>query len=199
MKAAGLVDFGTNLENPDFAKLAEAAGILGLKAETPDKVRPMIAAALEYDGPALLEVPVSRHELSMPPTITLEQAKGFGLFALKAVLRRARRRADRSRRYKSLALNRVMEHQLPNPCKRIPARIQCEPRSLYYQRGEFARIRQSCAFFCSLEAVLLPRACRFRPITRGMVSANKESRRMRRILESPVSASIRSRAIPWPS
>jgi pyruvate dehydrogenase (quinone) len=34
----------------------------------------------------LLEVPVSRHELSMPPTITLEQAKGFGLFALKAVL-----------------------------------------------------------------------------------------------------------------
>ena len=86
MKAAGLVDFGTNLENPDFAKLAEAAGILGLKAETPDKVRPMIAAALEYDGPALLEVPVSRHELSMPPTITLEQAKGFGLFALKAVL-----------------------------------------------------------------------------------------------------------------
>ena len=86
MKAAGLVDFGTNLENPDFAKLAEAVGILGLKAETPDKVRPMIAAALEYDGPALLEVPVSRHELSMPPTITLEQAKGFGLFALKAVL-----------------------------------------------------------------------------------------------------------------
>jgi pyruvate dehydrogenase (quinone) len=45
----------------------------------------MIAAALEYDGPALLEVPVSRHELSMPPNITLEQAKGFGLFALKAV------------------------------------------------------------------------------------------------------------------
>ena len=86
MKAAGLVDFGTDLQNPNFAKMAGAAGLLGLRAETPDQIRPMIAAALEHDGPALLEVPVSRQELSMPPTITLEQVKGFGLFALKAVL-----------------------------------------------------------------------------------------------------------------
>ncbi len=86
MKAAGIVDFGTNLQNPNFAKLAEAAGLLGLTAETPDQVRPMIKQALEHDGSALIEVPVSRLELSMPPTITFEQAKGFGLFALKAVL-----------------------------------------------------------------------------------------------------------------
>src|ERR1700740_3341392 len=87
MKAAGLIDFGTDLENPNFAKMAEAAGLLGLTAEKPDQIRPMIAAALEHDGPALLEIPVSRQELSMPPKITLEQVKGFGLFALKAVLR----------------------------------------------------------------------------------------------------------------
>jgi pyruvate dehydrogenase (quinone) len=86
MKAAGIVDFGTDLQNPNFGKLAEAAGLLGLTAETPDQVRPMIMQALEHDGPALVEVPVSRQELSMPPTITFEQAKGFGLFALKAVL-----------------------------------------------------------------------------------------------------------------
>jgi pyruvate dehydrogenase (quinone) len=86
MKAAGLVDFGTDLENPNFAKMAEAAGLLGLTAKTPDQVRPMIAAVLEHDGPALLEVPISRQELSMPPNITVEQAKGFGLFALRAVL-----------------------------------------------------------------------------------------------------------------
>jgi pyruvate dehydrogenase (quinone) len=86
MKAAGIVEFGTDLKNPDFAKLAEAAGLLGLTAETPDQVRPMIAQALAHDGPALVEVVVSRQELSMPPTITFEQAKGFGLFALKAVL-----------------------------------------------------------------------------------------------------------------
>ncbi len=86
MKAAGLLGFGTDLQNPNFAKMAEAAGLLGLTAETPDQVRPMIATALEHDGPALLEVPISRQELSMPPKLTLEQAKGFGLFALKAVL-----------------------------------------------------------------------------------------------------------------
>src|SRR5439155_5824184 len=86
MKAAGILDFGTDLHNPDFAKMAEAAGLLGLTAETPEQVRPMIAQALQHDGPALVEVRVSRQELSMPPTITLEQMTGFSLFMLKAVL-----------------------------------------------------------------------------------------------------------------
>ncbi len=46
----------------------------------------MIAEALRHDGPALVEVHVSRQELSMPPTIELNQVKGFGLFMLKAIL-----------------------------------------------------------------------------------------------------------------
>jgi pyruvate dehydrogenase (quinone) len=86
MKAAGILDFTTDLRNPDFAKIAEGAGLLGLKAETADQVEPAIAQALAYDGPALVEVAVARHELSMPPTITLEEAKGFSLFMLRAVL-----------------------------------------------------------------------------------------------------------------
>jgi pyruvate dehydrogenase (quinone) len=86
MKAAGILDFGTDLHNPDFAKMADGAGILGLKAERPEEVRPAIAEALRHTGPALVEVTVPRRELSMPPTITLEQAKGFGLFMLRAVL-----------------------------------------------------------------------------------------------------------------
>jgi pyruvate dehydrogenase (quinone) len=86
MKAAGIVDFGTDLQNPNFAKMAEAAGLLGLTAESADQVRPMIAEALAHSGPALVEILVSRQELSMPPTITFEQMKGFSLFALKAVL-----------------------------------------------------------------------------------------------------------------
>jgi len=86
MKAAGLLDFGTHLHNPDFTKIAEGAGLIGLRAETPDQVEPMIAQALKHDGPALVEVLVSRQELSMPPTITLEQAKGFSLFMMRAVL-----------------------------------------------------------------------------------------------------------------
>ena len=86
MKAAGILDFGTDLHNPDFTKIAEGAGLLGLRAETGDQVEPAIAQALKHDGPALVEVLVSRQELSMPPTITLEQAKGFSLFMMKAVL-----------------------------------------------------------------------------------------------------------------
>ena len=86
MKAAGILDFGTDLHNPDFAKMAEAAGILGLRAETADQVRPMIEQALRHDGPALVEAIVSRQELSMPPTITIDQIKGFSLFMIKAVL-----------------------------------------------------------------------------------------------------------------
>ena len=86
MKAAGFLDFATNLRNPDFAKMAQGAGLLGLTAETPEQVRPMIAEALAHDGPALVEVLVARQELSMPPTITLEQISGFSLFMLRAVL-----------------------------------------------------------------------------------------------------------------
>ncbi len=86
MKAAGVLDFATDLHNPSFGKIAEAAGLLGLTAEKSDQVRPMIDQALRHDGPALVEVVVSRQELSMPPTITLEQMKGFSLFMLRAVL-----------------------------------------------------------------------------------------------------------------
>jgi len=86
MKAGGFLDFGVELKNPDFAALARSAGLLGLKAETAKDARPMLQQAFEHEGPALVEVAVHRQELSMPPTITLEQATGFGLFMLKAVL-----------------------------------------------------------------------------------------------------------------
>ena len=77
---------GQDLHNPSFAQVAEAASVLGVTAETPEQVAPMIAQAVQHDGPALVEVPVSRQELSMPPTITVDQAKGFSLFMLRAVL-----------------------------------------------------------------------------------------------------------------
>ncbi len=60
MKAAGILDFATALHHPDFAKMAEAAGILGLKAGSPGLVRPLLVDALSHDGPALVEVVVNR-------------------------------------------------------------------------------------------------------------------------------------------
>jgi pyruvate dehydrogenase (quinone) len=86
MKAAGLIDYGTNLVNPNFAKLAESADILGVRVERPEDLRPALERAIAHDGPALVEVIVSRQELSMPPTISAEQALGFGLYMIRAVM-----------------------------------------------------------------------------------------------------------------
>jgi pyruvate dehydrogenase (quinone) len=86
MKASGFVDFATELHNPDFARMAEAAGILGLKAESPEEIRPMLVKAFSHAGPALVEVMVNREELAMPPSISAEQLRGFTLYMMKAVL-----------------------------------------------------------------------------------------------------------------
>jgi pyruvate dehydrogenase (quinone) len=86
MKAAGILTHGTSLVDTDFSKLAEAAGILGLRAERPEQVKPMLNQALEHNGPALVDVVVNPQELLIPPTINLEQIRGFTLYMIKAVL-----------------------------------------------------------------------------------------------------------------
>ncbi|MCJ8142565.1 ubiquinone-dependent pyruvate dehydrogenase [Ancylobacter sp. A5.8] len=86
MKAAGFVELGTRLDNPDFAAMARAMGIHGVRVEDPGDLPRAVADILAHDGPAVLDVVTARQELSMPPTIGLEQAKGFGLWALRAVM-----------------------------------------------------------------------------------------------------------------
>jgi len=86
MKAAGVLENGTTLVNPDFAAIANASGMLGIKVEEPENVRSALEKAFAHDGPALVDVVVNRMELSMPPSITVDQAVGFNLWALKAVL-----------------------------------------------------------------------------------------------------------------
>jgi pyruvate dehydrogenase (quinone) len=86
MKAAGFLTHATDLVETDFSKLAEAAGILGLRAERPEQVKTMLSQALEHEGPALVDVAVNRQELAVPPSINLAQIKGFTLYMIKAVL-----------------------------------------------------------------------------------------------------------------
>ena len=86
MKAAGFLTHATELAETDFSKLAEAIGILGLRAERPEQVKIMLSQALEHEGPALVDVAVNRQELSVPPSINLAQIKGFTLYMIKAVL-----------------------------------------------------------------------------------------------------------------
>ncbi len=86
MKAAGIVNFGTQLVNPDFAEVAKAIGLFARRVVRPSDLEGAIAEAFAYDGPALVEVLTARQELSVPPTITVEQAKGFTLYAIRTVL-----------------------------------------------------------------------------------------------------------------
>lgn len=86
MKAAGILDFATDLKNPNFADIAQAAGLFGVRVEFPETLVEGLKKAFEYDGPALIDVVTSRQELSMPPTIELKQAVGFSLYMAKAVL-----------------------------------------------------------------------------------------------------------------
>jgi pyruvate dehydrogenase (quinone) len=86
MKAAGFVNYGTALENPDFAAIARAVGMHGERVERPDDLETALRAALEHDGPALVEVMVAQQELSIPPAITYEQIKGFTLYATRTIL-----------------------------------------------------------------------------------------------------------------
>ena len=86
MLAAGILGSGTEMVNPDFVALAQSAGLYGVRVEDPADLKKAISAAFQHDGPALVEAVVNRTELSMPPTIKVDQAVGFNLWALKAVL-----------------------------------------------------------------------------------------------------------------
>ncbi|EFV13806.1 ubiquinone-dependent pyruvate dehydrogenase [Segniliparus rugosus] len=86
MKAAGIVNFGTELHNPDFAAVARALGIHGRRVERPAELEEALAEAFAHDGPALVDVVVARQELSIPPAISAEQTKGFALYAIRTIL-----------------------------------------------------------------------------------------------------------------
>jgi len=86
MKATGFLSHATDLVNPDFAKIAEGTGILGLHVEDPEQVRPALQKAFAHDGPALVDIVVNRQELAMPPSLKLDQIVDFNLYMIKAIL-----------------------------------------------------------------------------------------------------------------
>jgi pyruvate dehydrogenase (quinone) len=85
-KSTGFLDFGTELQNPNFAAMAEAVGIRGIRLEDPAEVDDGIAAGFAHDGPVLIDAVVNRTELAMPPSISMEMAKGFTLYMIKAII-----------------------------------------------------------------------------------------------------------------
>jgi pyruvate dehydrogenase (quinone) len=85
-KSTGFLDFGVDLRNPNFAAMAEAVGIRGIRLEDAGEVEEGLTAAFAHPGPVLVDAVVNRTELAMPPSITLEMAKGFTLYMAKAVI-----------------------------------------------------------------------------------------------------------------
>jgi pyruvate dehydrogenase (quinone) len=85
-KSTGFLDFGTGFTNPNFASMAEAVGIRGIRIEDPAEVEHGISAALKHEGPVLVDALVNRQELAMPPKVTTAMAKGFSLYMVKAVI-----------------------------------------------------------------------------------------------------------------
>ncbi len=85
-KSTGFLPFGTEFRNPDFAAMAEAVGVRGIRIEDPAEVDAGITAAFAHNGPVLVDAVVNRTELAMPPAVTVEMAKGFTLYMVKAVM-----------------------------------------------------------------------------------------------------------------
>ncbi|WP_114191951.1 ubiquinone-dependent pyruvate dehydrogenase [Edaphovirga cremea] len=86
MKAGGYLTDGTDLHNPDFAAIANAAGIKGIRVEQASTLDVAIQEALAHPGPVLIDVVTAKQELAMPPQIKFEQAKGFSLYMLRAII-----------------------------------------------------------------------------------------------------------------
>jgi pyruvate dehydrogenase (quinone) len=86
MEQVGLAEFGTVLHNPDFAAMATAIGMRGIRVTDPKEVDAAVAEAFAYDGPVLLDVLTNPDEIAVPPKPTLEQGWGFAIAKSKEFL-----------------------------------------------------------------------------------------------------------------
>jgi pyruvate dehydrogenase (quinone) len=84
---AGLVPFGVEFKNPNFARVAEAMGAKGIRLEEPGDVKEALAEALAYkDGPVVLDAAGDPFALSLPSHVPLHTVKGYTLSLTKQEL-----------------------------------------------------------------------------------------------------------------
>lgn len=86
MHVGGMLEYSTELRNPNFSQIAEATGVRGFQVNHAQDLASIVQEAFSHKGPALLDVKVNRNELMMPPTISFAQMKGFSLYMMKAIM-----------------------------------------------------------------------------------------------------------------
>jgi pyruvate dehydrogenase (quinone)/pyruvate oxidase len=73
----GNPEFGVDLGEVDFVKVAEGCGLRGVRIDDPGRCRDQLAEALELDEPVLIECVTDPNEPPHPPQITTDQTKMF--------------------------------------------------------------------------------------------------------------------------
>ncbi|MDJ0324559.1 pyruvate dehydrogenase [Cryobacterium sp. PH31-AA6] len=86
MLVDGYPDFGVDVPAVDYAAVANAVGIYGQRVEDPAEIRGALLRAFAHPGPALVDLVTDPLALSMPPTITGAQVRGFALALSRVVL-----------------------------------------------------------------------------------------------------------------
>ena len=86
MRVAGYEDFGVDVPQTNFAKVAEAVGIPGFRVESGGDLRDALSSALRHSGPALADVVTNPNALALPPKIDAKEVAGYGLYFAKQTL-----------------------------------------------------------------------------------------------------------------
>ena len=86
MEQVGMPEFGTVLHNPDFAAVARAIGLTGLRVTEPGDVDEAVREAFATPGPVLLDAVTDPDELAVPPRPKLEQGWGFAIAKAKEIV-----------------------------------------------------------------------------------------------------------------
>jgi pyruvate dehydrogenase (quinone) len=86
MEVMGLPDFQVDMQDPDFALVAEAMGIRGITIDDPDRLEVDLEKAFAHNGPVLVNVLTDRTALALPPHIDMKMVKGMALSMTKMML-----------------------------------------------------------------------------------------------------------------
>jgi pyruvate dehydrogenase (quinone)/pyruvate oxidase len=86
----GNPEYGNDLGDVDFVKVAEGCGLHGVRIDDPLRCRDQLAEALELNEPVLIECVTDPHEPPHPPQVTVEQTKLFAEALLRGQEERKR-------------------------------------------------------------------------------------------------------------